>query len=236
MGRHSELGPIDPQIFVPSPGGQGRFAPAHAILRDFNRAKEEIAKDVNVLAAWTPILHAYAGGLLEFCTQQIKLSQEIVTGWLRDRMLTFPDSGILPADRQRVAGEIARYFGSDESYDMFRTHDRPIRREALATIQGLRIRRLEADKPLQDAVLSIYHATDITFGGPAVKLVENHRGARYVRIQQQVVIPAFVPGGGPGAAAPAIRPTHPAASKRAAAVWSRIRLLGRYIGSKLRRK
>jgi hypothetical protein len=47
MGRFSELGPIDPQIFVPIPGGQGRFAPAHAILRDFKRAKDEITQDVN---------------------------------------------------------------------------------------------------------------------------------------------------------------------------------------------
>lgn len=64
MGLHSELGPIDPQIFIPQPGG-GRYAPAHAILRDFERAKQETSRDVNVLPAWTPILHAYAGGLLE---------------------------------------------------------------------------------------------------------------------------------------------------------------------------
>lgn len=48
MGLHSELGPIDPQILVPVPEGQ-RFAPAHAILRDFERAKREIGADVAVL-------------------------------------------------------------------------------------------------------------------------------------------------------------------------------------------
>lgn len=231
MGRHSELGPIDPQIFVPIPGGQGRFAPAHAILRDFKRAKDEIAQDVNVLAAWTPILHAYAGGLLEFCTQQVQLAQEIVAGWLRDHMLAFPDAGIPQADRQKVAAEIAKYFGSDDAYDRFRTHDRPIRREALENISGLRVRRLEGDKALQDAVLSIYHATDITFGGPSVKIVENHRGARYVRIQQQVVIP-FMPG--PGGPQPATQqPTHPGASRRGE-IWSRIRGLATSVLSKLR--
>ncbi len=99
MGRYSELGPIDPQILIPIPGGTGRFAPAHAILRDFKRAKDEIAKDVNMLAAWTPILHAYSGGLLEFCTQQIQLAQEIVAGWLRAHMLAHPDAGIPDADR-----------------------------------------------------------------------------------------------------------------------------------------
>lgn len=79
LGEHSELGPIDPQIMLPVPGGM-RPAPAHAILRDFKRAQEEIAKDINALAVWTPILHAYAGGLLTFCEQQITLSQDVVSG------------------------------------------------------------------------------------------------------------------------------------------------------------
>ena len=50
MGEHSELGPIDPQILVPVPEGR-RFAPAHAILRDFKRAKDECKTDVGNLGA-----------------------------------------------------------------------------------------------------------------------------------------------------------------------------------------
>jgi hypothetical protein len=187
MGRHSELGPIDPQIPIPVPGGQ-RLAPAHAILRDFQRAKDEIAANVAVLAAWTPILHAYAGGLLEFCTQQIKLSQEIVEGWLKRYMLSHADCGIAEPERDRTAASISQYFGSEASYDRFRTHSRPVRIEELRNIAGLRIRALEDDDDLQDAVLSIYHVLDFTFGGPAIKIVENHLGARYVRVQQQILI------------------------------------------------
>ena len=192
MGHHSELGPIDPQIPIPVPGGF-RFAPAHAILRDFKRAKDEIAENVSVLAAWTPILHAYAGGLLEFCTQQIKLSQEIVAGWLKHYMLMHPDCGVQESERDATAVSISRYFGSDESYDRFRTHSRPVRIEELQSIKGLRVRALEDDDALQDAVLSIYHALDITFGGAAIKIVENHLGARYVRLQQQILIPKQPP-------------------------------------------
>lgn len=61
LGSHSELGPIDPQLFIPVPGGT-RIAPAHAILRDFARARNEIAQDLTALPGWTPILQAYAGG------------------------------------------------------------------------------------------------------------------------------------------------------------------------------
>jgi hypothetical protein len=100
MGLHSELGPIDPQILVPVPEGQ-RFAPAHAILRDFERAKQEIGANVAVLPTWTPILRGYMGGLIEFCNQQINLSQDIVTRWLAQHMLSHSDVGISDPGRGR---------------------------------------------------------------------------------------------------------------------------------------
>lgn len=189
LGEHSELGPIDPQVLVPVPEGQ-RFGAAHAILRDFNRAKVEIGQNVNDVAAWTPILRSYAGGMLDFCTQVIALSQDVVTGWLEMHMLGHEDAGIPLPERAERAAEIAKQFGSEESYDLFRTHGRPIRVEALEQINGLRVRRLEGDPELQDAVLSIYHALDITFGGPALKIVENHLGRRKVRAMQQVMLQA----------------------------------------------
>lgn len=196
MGLHSELGPIDPQILVPVPEGQ-RFGAAHAILRDFDRAKREIGANVNDVAAWTPILRGYAGGLLDFCTQVIELSQDVVAGWLERHMLAHGDAGIPADQRQQRARDIAEQFGSEDSYARHRTHGRPIRVETLEQIGGLRVRRLEADDVLQDAVLSVYHALDITFGGPALKIVENHLGRRKVRAMQQIVVQAGPPPGPP---------------------------------------
>lgn len=187
LGQHSELGPVDPQILIPVPGGQ-RLAPAHAIIRDFDRARREIAEDVKSLPVWTPILHAYAGGLLEFCYQQIALSQDVVAGWLERYMLKHEDSGVAVEDRATRARDIAEYFGSAESYDRFRAHGRPVRLEELQQLDGLRVRALEDDQKLQDAVSSIYHALDITFQATAVKIVENHQGNRYVTVQQQFVL------------------------------------------------
>jgi hypothetical protein len=201
MGKHSELGPIDPQLLIPLPEGQ-RFAPAHAIVRDFKRAQDEIAQDVQKLPAWTPILRTYAGGLIEYCIQQIELSQEVVAGWLEQYMLAHEDAGVPEAKREERAKEIAQYFGSGASYDRFRTHGRPIRIEELQGIEGLRIKPLEEDDDLQDAVLSLYHALDITFGGPAVKIVENHLGARYVRLAQMVAVQMPVAQPGPQPATP----------------------------------
>lgn len=218
LGLHSELGPIDPQILVPVPEGQ-RFGAAHAILRDFERAKRETGANVNDMAAWTPILRSYAGGLLDFCTQVIELSQDVVAGWLEKYMLAHEDAGIQEDERAQRARDIAEQFGSEESYDRHRTHGRPIRIEMLEQIDGLRIRRLETDEALQDAVLSIYHALDITFGGPAIKIVENHLGHRKVRAIQQILVqggpPPQDPGGptqAPGLPTPA-PPTHPSATE-----------------------
>ena len=191
VGAHSELGPIDPQILVPVPEGS-RFAPAHAILRDFERAKEQCKQDVSSIAAWTPILRSYAGGLIEFCNQAIQLSMEVVASWLGRYMLRHDDMNIPENERQAKATQIAEWFGSADSYDRFRTHGRPIRYPELQAI-GLRVRRLEDDDALQDAALSILHVNEITFNGPAAKIIENHDNRRMVVVEQNIAIQAHPP-------------------------------------------
>jgi ATP-dependent protease ClpP protease subunit len=190
VGNHSELGPIDPQITLQTPEGP-RGGPAHAILRDFRRAQEQTSADINLLAAWTPILRSYVGGLVEYCTQQVNLSIDVVTGWLERHMLTHEDMGLADDEvRHAKAVEIANYFGSEEAYDRHRTHERPIRLRELEQV-GVRVRRLgNDDEDLQDTVLSIYHATDITFtvNPGVVKIVENHLGRRRVKFQQQLTL------------------------------------------------
>jgi hypothetical protein len=155
------------------------------------------------------ILRTYAGGLIEYCVQQIELAQEVVAGWLESYMLVHEDAGVTKEARAARAKEIAEYFGSGAAYDRFRTHGRPIRIEELQQIAGLRITPLEDDDDLQDAILSLYHALDITFGGPALKIVENHLGARYVRLAQMFAVPVPVEQPAqPGQ--PPLRPVGPA--------------------------
>jgi len=208
MGEHSELGPIDPQVIITSPEGR-KVAPAHAILRDFERAKTETAHDPQAaLPAWTPILRTYAGGMLEFCKQQIELSVDIVAGWLEQYMLAHDDAGVAKGERHQRAREIAEWFGAESSYDRFRTHSRPIRLEDVRDIHGLRVSRLEDDNELQAALLGLYHAIDITFQGPAIKIIENHLGRRYIRVMQQSrqAVQVQLPGPGQLVPGPGIPP------------------------------
>jgi hypothetical protein len=199
MGDHSELGPIDPQINRPTPEGL-RGGPAHAIIRDFERAQRECAGDVSKLPAWTPILRFYMGGMLEYCTQQVELAMDVVSAWLDRYMLTH--DGLSDEERAPKAREIAEHFGSNDSYDRFRTHERPIRIEELQAL-GVRVNKLEDDNILQDAVLSLFHATDITYNGPIAKIVENHLGRRRVKIQPGVVIAQPQPPQAPPPSPPA---------------------------------
>jgi hypothetical protein len=118
----------------------------------------------------------------------------LVEGWLERYMLRHPDMHLDdPEERRAAARRISQHFGSEDSYDRFRTHERPIRLPELEEV-GLRVRRLGSDdEELQDAVLSIYHATDLTFNGAATKIVENHLGNRKVRMQQQIVVQPHPP-------------------------------------------
>jgi Serine dehydrogenase proteinase len=73
MGKHSSLGPIDPQL--------GGIA-AHGIIEEFERAKKEIARDASRIPVWQPIIAKYQPALIGECEKAIKWSQEMVEEWL----------------------------------------------------------------------------------------------------------------------------------------------------------
>ena len=54
LGKHSSLGPTDPQILIPTSLGI-RAVPAQAVLDQFDRAQRECA-DPAKLSAWLPML------------------------------------------------------------------------------------------------------------------------------------------------------------------------------------
>jgi hypothetical protein len=177
MGKHSQLGPIDPQIVTP----RGAF-PARALIAEFERAKSEIAEQPQTLGAWLPILQQYTPGLLQQCEMGEELAKRLVAEWLEEYMFAGRH------DATALAGEAAGYFAD---YHRHQSHSIGIRREQCRDLQ-LSVLDLEEDQNLQDAVLSVYHATIHTFAGPAVKIVENHLGRAFAEMQQalQIQVPA----------------------------------------------
>lgn len=212
MGKHSQLGPIDPQV-----PWAGTYVPAGAIREQFEKAVAEIKGDSSVLGAWIPILQQYAPALLVQCQLADELGRRLVIEWLTEYMLHDDPE---PATK---ASAIAEYFGD---YRTHGSHGIGITREQARSV-GVIVDDLEEDPALQDAVLSVHHAMMISLGHPT-KIIENHLGKRYVAQAAQLQIgsvglmpmqgppPGFVPvrpapgpGGGPPPPAQARTPKRP---------------------------
>lgn len=177
MGKHSFLGPIDPQFVLNTPLGP-RVAPAQAILDQFDKAVVE-CQDPDKLAAWLPMLSQYGPDLLVQCENQSALSESLVESWLAAYMFR------KRRDRAAKAREIAKWLSSHLN---FLSHGRHISRPELEE-KGLVIEHLEKSQKQQDLFLSIFHATMHTFAGTgAVKIIENSIGSAFIKAVQQVMI------------------------------------------------
>lgn len=166
MGKHSALGPIDPQITFPT--SSGRFtAPAQAILDEFEQARQEIIANVAAAPVWIGKLSNYPAGFLQICSNTVQQAKSKVADWLKAYMFRNDTEG---AKRATAIGE---WLGEAKNH---MTHGRPIS-IGVARDQGLRVTALEDDQQLQERVLSVYHSTVLTFEATTcVKIVENHNG------------------------------------------------------------
>lgn len=182
MGKHSYLGPIDPQIVLPTPLGQ-RMVPVQAITSQFDRAIE-ICKDQtrkSEFAAWFPMLAQYGPDLLVRCEAISDLSEQLVCEWLNKYMFNREANGSVSASK------IAGWLGKHEN---FKTHGRHITRHELER-QGLKIERLESNQEMQDRFLGVFHATTLTLNGTAaIKIIENQHGHAYIKQKMQQIMPA----------------------------------------------
>jgi hypothetical protein len=180
MGKHSSLGPIDPQMILETPLGP-TAVPAQAILDQFKMAQEQ-CKDPAMLGSWLPMLGQYGPALLVECQEALELSQQLVGEWLSDYMFSQLEDG--PSRAVAVAAALA-------NHSAFKSHGRHISREKARKLggQGLIIDDLETKQAFQDAVLSVYHATAHTFNSTnGVKLIENHLGRAFVRSIQLIYV------------------------------------------------
>lgn len=169
MGKHSFLGPIDPQLPLMTPVGL-HLVPAQAILDQFAKAQKE-CQDPQKVAAWTPMLSQYGPALLVQCENALEMSQELVAKWLKEFMLK--DS----AKAEEVSAWLADHSDS-------KSHSRHLPRQELID-RGLPISKLECDDDLQDLSLSVFHATTHTFSGtPVTKIVENHNGRAFIKMMR----------------------------------------------------
>ena len=163
MGKHSSIGPIDPQM-----GGM----PAHGILEEFEKAAEEIKKDQSRILVWQPILQKINPTWLTECEKATKWSEEMVLEWLASNML------MGKRNKTAKAKSIVKAL-SDTAQN--KSHSRHIGMER-ATQIGLNIFELEKDQELQDLVLSVHHAYIVSLQSTAAyKIAENQLARAFVQ-------------------------------------------------------
>lgn len=166
MGKYSSLGPIDPQM---------NGMPAHGVLEEFQRAYDEISQDPNKILVWQPILTKYQPAFIAQCEKAIEWTKEMVTEWLQTGMFEHLAEGAAAKKSEEIVGKLA-------DYALLKSHARHLSSERCKDI-GLKIRGLEEDPDLQEAVLSVHQACLHTLGAtPALKITENHDGKAYIQL------------------------------------------------------
>lgn len=163
MGKHSSLGPIDPQF---------SGLPAIDIIAEFDKAKVETEQNPNAFAYWSLLLQKYPAGIYERCQKDLELSESLVTSWLKDNMLS---------KRKKFAEEVVEKLNENSNS---KTHSRHFDKELCKKI-GLKIIDLESDPKLQDLVLSVHHCYMYLFStSPTIKIIENQNGVHVLQQSQ----------------------------------------------------
>ncbi len=167
MGKHSSIGPFDPQIGITS---------AQGILEEFKKAKEEIEDNQSLIHIWGYILNKYNPTLLGECEKAIAWSKELITTWLYSNM--FKDDN----EAKNKIGDIIKFLGSHETTY---AHNRQYSASTLTKKCKLNITMLENNQELQEAVLSIHHICMMTFSYSQVyKIIENNRGEAFLQLSE----------------------------------------------------
>ncbi|MFA5382380.1 MAG: ATP-dependent Clp protease proteolytic subunit [Candidatus Micrarchaeia archaeon] len=170
MGKHSSLGPIDPQF---------NGIPAHGIIEEFERAAKEIKIDQSKIYIWQPIIAKYNPTLIGECEKAIVWSEEMVKIWLKEGMFKKDSKA---DDKIKV---IIKELGD---HALTKSHARHLSYDRCDEI-GLKVISLEKDKKLRDAVLSVHYATIHTLTStPAFKIIENHSGTAFIKLLQNVIV------------------------------------------------
>ena len=173
MGKHSNLGPVDPQLIINSPSGP-TSNPAKAIIDQFYKALNEVNEPDK--QAWAILLNQYGPSIITQCENYIKMSEALVRDWLNRFMFKNESAQTKNSTINSIASFLA-------NHDNFKSHGRHISREKAENI-GLRIEHLEDDAVFQDLLLSVFHATTHTFSStPAMKIIENQIGKAFIKIQ-----------------------------------------------------
>lgn len=166
MGKHSNLGPIDPQL---------NGVPTYGVLKEFEQACKDVKSDASKIPMWQAIIGQYRPTFLSRCKNAIDLSNAFVRKQLASVMFHGQ------ANATRKAASIVKNL---THYGKNKAHDRHIHFEECDSI-GLNVKLIEEakdengekDSVFQDLILTVHHCYMHTLmNTQAYKMIENHLG------------------------------------------------------------
>ncbi|WP_124728176.1 SDH family Clp fold serine proteinase [Staphylospora marina] len=142
MSDTSELGPIDPQVSIPTTFGY-QYRPAQAFLNGLELIKREHAGGQPLNPAYLPFLQGVDAALIDFCHKSIEHSKRLAVKWLSRSMFK---------NDVRAARKVAEQLSNIEKYP---NHGTVIDHQE-ATRLGLKIHYRSFADPLWQAYWRLY--------------------------------------------------------------------------------
>jgi ClpP class serine protease len=162
MGKHSSLGPTDPQVA----GG----LPAIGVIEEIKTALAEIRADQMKQILWQEVFRRYPPAFIANCERSIAGTKEMVRTWLRENMLSNE------ADPLGAAAQVVEHL---MNYKETTEHGHHFLKDRCEKF-GLRVVALEQSPELQEAVLSVHHAYVASFArSKSIKFIENSIGSSW---------------------------------------------------------
>lgn len=158
LGKHSCLGPTDPQI---------RGYAAMGILAEVDRAIDEIKKEPMKQLVWQQVFAKYPPAFISDCERSVEGVRAMVRDWLEANMLAKEAEPRKCAEQ--IINKLMDYSGTTE-------HGHHFLMDKCKEI-GLKIVAIEDDQDLQEDILSVHHAYMATFSRTnSFKVIDNSDG------------------------------------------------------------
>ena len=161
MGKHSCLGPTDPQV---------KGHPAMGVLGEVDRAIAEIKAEPLKQIVWQQVFAKYPPAFILDCERSVAGTRDMVGAWLAANMLA-------GADAEQKAAQVMQHL---MDYNGTTEHSHHFLIDKCQSL-GLNVTAIEQDQDLQEDILSVHHSFVATFARTkTIKLIENTIGANWI--------------------------------------------------------
>ncbi len=160
MGKHSNLGPIDPQI-----NGE----PAESVRKCFEDAIKDIKNDNEARFAWDSILRKYPLTFLSQCEKSVAKSKTFVKRKLLDVMFDNDDEKDTKVNK--IIKALSKSGVHSEHLMFDKCKEIGLNVSPIETAEGI------DGSELQDLILTVHHCyMHLMMNTTAIKIIENHNG------------------------------------------------------------